>query len=126
MKTVKQIAEEIGVSKQAVHKKRKSKGLSTSLQPFTETVDGVVYISVDGERLLKSSFNGVDRKHVDANEPPTRLRYVDGEAIIKILQSQLEEKDRQIAELLKMNDQQQQLLLLEKKQKRFRLPWSKD
>lgn len=126
MKTIKQIAEEIGVSKQAVHKKRKSKELSTSLQPFTETVDGVVYISVDGERLLKSAFDGMDRKHVDANEPTTRSRYVDGETIIKILQSQLEEKDKQIAELLKINDQQQQLLLLEKKQKKFRLPWSKD
>ena len=39
-KTVKQIADELGVSKQAVHQKRKSKELSTALQPFTSTVDG--------------------------------------------------------------------------------------
>ena len=39
-KTVKQIADELGVSKQAVHQKRKSKELSTALQPFTTTVDG--------------------------------------------------------------------------------------
>ena len=37
-KTVKQIADELGVSKQAVHQKRKSKELSTALQPFTSTV----------------------------------------------------------------------------------------
>lgn len=40
-KTIKQIVDEIGISKQAVHQKRKSKLLSTSLQPFTTTVDGV-------------------------------------------------------------------------------------
>ena len=34
-KTVKQIADELGVSKQAVHQKRKSKELSTALQPLT-------------------------------------------------------------------------------------------
>ena len=39
-KTVKQIADELGVTKQAVHQKRKSKELSTALQPFTTTVDG--------------------------------------------------------------------------------------
>lgn len=37
-KTIKQITDEIGISKQAVHQKRKSKLLSTSLQPFTTTV----------------------------------------------------------------------------------------
>ena len=39
-KTIKQIADELGVTKQAVHQKRKSKELSTALQPFTTTVDG--------------------------------------------------------------------------------------
>lgn len=57
MKTVKQIAEELGVSKQAVHKKRKSKGLETALQPFTTTVDGTVYIAPEGETLLKQAFS---------------------------------------------------------------------
>lgn len=64
-KTVKQIADELGVSKQAVHQKRKSKELSTALQPFTSTVDGVVYISVDGENLIKQAFLKNDRKQVD-------------------------------------------------------------
>ena len=133
MKTIKQIADELGVTKQAVHQKRKGKELSTRLQPFTSIVDGVVYISVGGEKLLKSAFVNVERKHVYDNESSTSLQPVDSE-IIKLLQeqltkkdeqltakdkqldvkdNQLAEKDKQIAELLKLNDQQQQLLLVE-------------
>ena len=105
MKTVKQIADELGVSKQAVHQKRKSKALSTALQPFTTMVDGVVYISVDGENLLKQAFLGsvqstkpstVDDNsftpvngHVDAPEHP----------LYTILKAELEEKNRQIKRL---------------------------
>ena len=39
-KTIKEIAEEIGVSKQAVFKKMKREPLSTGLQGLTTTVDG--------------------------------------------------------------------------------------
>lgn len=41
-KTIKEIAEEIGVSKQAVFKKMKREPLSTGLQGLTTTVDGLV------------------------------------------------------------------------------------
>lgn len=57
MKTIKQIAEEIGVSKQAIYKKIKQEPLSTSLQGLTTTNGNTVYISVDGEELIKSTFN---------------------------------------------------------------------
>ena len=53
-KTVKQIADDLGVSKQAVHQKRKSKELSTALQPFTSTVETVVLLSkgeVDSKKI---------------------------------------------------------------------------
>lgn len=70
-KTIKQIAEEIGVSKQAVHQKIKKEPLSTSLKPFTSTVDGVVYISIDGQKLVKSAFNSNQRQQVDVNEAST-------------------------------------------------------
>ena len=66
-KTVKQIADELGVTKQAVHQKRKSKELATALQPFTTMVDGVVYISVDGEELIKQAFFKHDCKQVDGS-----------------------------------------------------------
>ena len=56
MKTIRQIANEIGVSKQAVFKKMKCEPLSTSLQGLTTTVDGKLMVSVDGEKLIKQAF----------------------------------------------------------------------
>lgn len=103
-KTIKQIADELGVSKQAVHQKRKGKELSTALQPFTTTVDGVIYISGYGERLIKSAFFGQQT----VNEPTTV--YDNGtpavDALISMLKTDLESnraelavKNRQIDEL---------------------------
>lgn len=108
MKTVRQIAEEIGVSKQAVFKKMKRDPLSTSLQGLTSTVDGRLMVSVDGENLIKSAFlpsvpstnhqpvDGVVDGLVDGASTE-----VDGviavlQATIDTLQGQLEVKDRQI------------------------------
>lgn len=48
-KTVREIAEEIGVSKQAVFKKINRQPLSTKLEGLTSTVDGRLMVSVDGE-----------------------------------------------------------------------------
>lgn len=92
-KTIKQIADELGVSKQAVHQKRKSKELSVKLQPFTTTVDGVVYISVDGEKLIKQAFLTADRKAVADNEPSTI------DTLVYTLKNELEIKNKQIQEL---------------------------
>lgn len=57
MKTIRQIADELGVSKQAVFKKIKNEPLSTSLQGLMETVDGRLTVSVDGEKLIKQAFS---------------------------------------------------------------------
>lgn len=114
-KTIKQIADELGVSKQAVHQKRKSKTLSTALQPFTSIVDGVIYISIDGEKLLKQAFNKNNNKQVDDNKSSTVDSNVDDniysilKETIDNLKQQLEIKDKQISELQKLLDQQQQL-----------------
>jgi len=99
MKTIRQIADEIGVTKQAVHQKRKSKELSTALQPFTTTVDGIVYISVDGEKLIKQAFSENDRKQVDGSFTTT----VDGSftVLVDALKNELETKNRQIEMLEK-------------------------
>ena len=104
-KTIRQIAEELGVSKQAVHQKRKSKELSTALQPFTSIVDGVVYISVDGENLIKQAFSNVNCKPIDDNKTSTIYTRVDSDIYgilkdtIDTLQEQLNVKDKQISEL---------------------------
>jgi len=120
-KTIKQIADEIGVSKQAVHQKRKSKALSTDLQPFTTTVDGIVYISVDGEKLIKQAFAREDRKQECKQERKQERKQVDGlftpETVLydmlkrelEIKNKQIEELNERLAESQKLLNQQQQL-----------------
>jgi len=55
-KTIRQIADEIGVTKQAVHQRMKRQPLSTRLQGLIQTIDGVVYIDIEGENIIKTAF----------------------------------------------------------------------
>lgn len=107
-KTIKQIADEIGVSKQAVHQKRKSKELSTALQPFTSIVDGIVYISIDGENLIKSAFKKntppPDYKTFTASDCQVCDNEFTVNFMFKTLSKQLEEKDKQIEKLQAENE----------------------
>ncbi len=59
-KTIKQIAEEIGVTKSAIHQKRKKEPLKSSLQCFTESVDGTLYIEEQGVQLIIQAFSKGD------------------------------------------------------------------
>lgn len=54
MKTIRQIADEIGVSKQAVYKRYKGK-LYTACAPYAHTVQGVLYLSEQAETLDRKS-----------------------------------------------------------------------
>ena len=104
-KTIKQLAEELGVSKQAIHQKIKKEPLSTDLRKFTTTVDGAVYISIDGENLIKSAFVQKCSQPVDYKQPSTVDGLVDGKIIIVLqdtiseLHKQLAIKDKQIDDL---------------------------
>jgi len=104
-KTIKQLAEELGVSKQAIHQKIKKEPLSTDLRKFTTTVDGTVYISIDGENLIKSAFVQKFSQPVDDKHMSTVDGLVDGKIIIILqdtiseLHKQLAIKDKQIEEL---------------------------
>ena len=114
MTTIRQIADEIGVSKQAVFKKIKREPLSTSLQGLTATVDGRLMVEVDGEKLIKQAFSEIAPSTTDnqltgavdglVDAPSTKnaekTAEVDGvisvlQATIDTLQGQLEVKDRQ-------------------------------
>ena len=95
MKTVKQLADELGVSRQAVYKKIKKLELSTSLQ----RVDNVVYIDVDSEKRIKAGFKENSCKPVDSeftvnvnNQFTASLQQT-----INILQAQTEHLQQQIA-----------------------------
>ena len=50
MKTIRQIADELGVSKQAVYKRFKGK-LHTVCAPYAHTEQGVLYLEEQGETL---------------------------------------------------------------------------
>ena len=113
-KTVKEIAEEIGVSKQAVFKKIKREPLSTSLQGLMTTVDGRLMVSVDGEKLIKQAFLRCEPSTADnqltvevdglVDEPSTKKEenggVVDGQnRLYEILERELQAKNEQIAAL---------------------------
>lgn len=123
-KTIKEIAEEIGVSKQAVFKKINQVPLSTEIEKFISTVDGKKLVSVDGEILIKQAFQRKQKRkqktvdvNVDAKDDGKKFTVgdmVDGipsksqeqentlaaafQTAIDALTRQLEEKDRQLAE----------------------------
>ena len=97
MKTIRQIADEIGVSKQAVFKKIKREPLSTSLQGLTTTVDGRLMVEVDGEKLIKQAFSEITSSTTDNQLTGAVDGLVDGASTKnETLQGQLEVKDRQI------------------------------
>lgn len=126
MKTIRQIADELGVSKQAVFKKMKREPLSTGLRGLTSTVDGRLMVSVDGENLIKSAFLSLEpstnRQPVDVmvdglvDAPSTKVDgVVDGlvdvlQSTIVTLQGQLEVKDKQLEVRDRQIEQQAQTI----------------
>ena len=81
-KTIKQIADEIGVSKQTVYKRYKGQ-LYTVCAPYAHTEQGVLYIEEPGETLIKQDFlqkecsiGAVSYTHLDVykRQPLERIR----------------------------------------------------
>ena len=110
-KTIKQIADEIGVSKQTVYKRYKGK-LHTVCAPYAHTEQGVLYLSEQAETLIKQDFlkdgrsNGAHTDtHTERSIGAVSERSQEAgvvavlQATIDTLQGQLEVKDRQIEEL---------------------------
>lgn len=104
MKTIRQIADEIGVSKQAVYKRYKGK-LHTVCAPYAHTVQGVLYLSEQAETLIKQDFLQNDCSNGAHTERSTGAVLEQSQeagvvavlqAAIDTLQGQLEVKDRQI------------------------------
>lgn len=89
MKTIKQIADELSVSKQAVRKK-----ITPEIgNQFTVTKGNTVYISEQGETLIKSAFSKSIGNQVTSNETVT----IDN--LVTILQEDINAKNQQIADL---------------------------
>ena len=110
-KTIKEIADEIGVSKQAVQKRITREPLYTCIQPYVYTNNGTKYIAYTGQILIKQAFaeNEATTLSIDVadNRQPNVYSDVYSEIIelleknIAVLQNQLEIKDKQIDELNK-------------------------
>jgi hypothetical protein len=105
MKTILQIAKEIGVTKQAIFYRIKRPPLSNILQSFISKENGILMIDFDGETLIKSEFSVETVKTFVVKEPSKENTLFDCEIIkllqenILILQEQLKIKDNQIEEL---------------------------
>lgn len=98
MKTIKQIADELGISKQKVARYIKSNNLSVSRS------GSMIQINETVENLIKKHF--IENNHI--NEP---LQNHFNDTVYDTLMKQLEEKDNQIKSLLEKLDQEQKLHL---------------
>lgn len=131
MKTIKQIADEMGVSKTAVRKKIENLGLRSSLQKNGNQFA----IDKEQEKLIKSAFleNEAETKTETSSQTETETV----STLVCVLQKELDRKNEQIAKLQQLLDQEQQLrmvteqklLLLEEKteeqEESHKKPWWK-
>lgn len=106
MKTIKQIADELGVSKTAVRKKIENLGLRSSLQKNGNQFA----IDENQEKLIKSAFweSGAETK----TETNSRTETETVSTLVSMLQRELDAKNEQIAHLQKLLDQEQQLRMV--------------
>lgn len=106
MKTIKQIADELGVSKTAVRKKIENLGLRSGLQKNGNQFA----IDENQERLIKSAFSGSESETRTQTDSQTETETVS--ALVSMLQRELDAKNEQIAHLQKLLDQEQQLRMV--------------
>jgi len=105
VKTIKQIADEIGTTKQAVQKRISREPLCTSIQPYIWTENGTKYIDETGEDLIKQVYEKTvptDKtmdKSIDNNHGEDNILYQILKAELEAKNEQLAEKDRQIERL---------------------------
>jgi len=93
VKTIKQIAEEIGVSKQAIHKRLKCEPLASRVNLSTVNRQRASLIDVDAEKLIKEAFEWGDVNR-DNRQPSIKT-----DNLVDVLQRELDAKNRQISDL---------------------------
>jgi AcrR family transcriptional regulator len=80
MKTIKQIADELGVSKQAVYKRYRRKP-HTFLDTYAHTENGTLYISEQGETLLTLPTSEAGGFLVRCPQPARARTYMDSPSV---------------------------------------------
>ncbi|MGK4166685.1 RepB-like protein [Ligilactobacillus salivarius] len=121
LKTIKEIADEIGVSKQAVWQKIKKES-SIDLRQFTSKKGNTVYVDIDGQKTIKNAFfNKTSTKKrqqkvfVDDNVNDSVDGNPEGNEEILFLRNLVSELQSEKKDLHKLLDQQQRLALQDKK-----------
>jgi len=104
MKTIKQIAVEVGVTKQAVQKRIARQPLKDSLKAHITVVDGTNYIDDEGEKIIKDVYKYTDAVIGTDSDVHMRLDIGQGtdktiDTLISMLQNELEVKNKQIEDL---------------------------
>ena len=128
-KTIKQIADELCVSKQAIWQRvKRSEELSAMLSNHSRTVNGTIYVDTDLECRIKEQYpnrSTIDGTGVNVDGATVNMsEHVDGTGVntlietlqknVDMLQQQLTVKDKQIDELTVMlkSSQEQQAMLV--------------
>ncbi|MDN5471027.1 MAG: RepB-like protein [Tetragenococcus halophilus] len=121
LKTIKEIADEIGVSKQAVWQKIKKES-SIDLRQFTSKKGNTVYVDVDGQKAIKNAFfNTTSTKKrqqkvfIDDNVNDSIDSVSEEKEEILFLRNLVSELQLEKKEIHKLLDQQQRLALQDKK-----------
>ena len=121
LKTIKELADEIGVSKQAVWQKIKKES-SIDLRQLTSKKGNTVYVDVDGQKVIKNAFfNKTSTKKrqqkvfVDDNVNNSVDGNPEGNEEILFLRNLVSELQSEKKDLHKLLDQQQRLALQDKK-----------
>ena len=116
LKTIRELADELGVSKQAIWQKIK-RDTSIDLRQFTSTKGNTVYVNVDGQKAIKAMFSNnsstryrQQKDDVDDNEKDA----VYDQDEVKFLRNLVSEIQSEKKELHKLLDQQQRLALQDK------------
>ena len=115
-KTIRELADELGVSKQAIWQKIK-RDASIDLRQFTSTKGNTVYVDVDGQKAIKAMFSNdsstryrQQKDDVDDNKKDA----IDEQDEVKFLRNLVSEIQSEKKELHKLLDQQQRLALQDK------------
>jgi len=121
LKTIKELADEIGVSKQAVWQKIKKES-SIDLRQFTSKKGNTVYVDVDGQKAIKNAFfNKTSTKKrqqkvfIDDNVNDSIDSVLEEKEEILFLRNLVSELQLEKKEIHKLLDQQQRLALQDKK-----------
>lgn len=112
MKTVRELAEEIGVSKVAINKRIETLGLKN----LTEKSGNKTLIPENVEKALKTAFNYDECKQNETNHEENINNHQTNDntmqTLIDVLREQLAEKDEQIRTLQTIIDQEQKLRMV--------------